>query len=76
MSRPAPWPEDTLMRSRRTLGEDHYTTLESAHTLARRLGDLGEYKQARALAEDTLMRRRRALGEDHPTTLDLGLTGK
>jgi tetratricopeptide (TPR) repeat protein len=54
---------------RTLLGENHPETLASALTLAWRLGDMGEYEQARALAQDTLIRYRRVLGEDHPETL-------
>jgi tetratricopeptide (TPR) repeat protein len=54
---------------RTILGEDHPETLASALTLAWRLGNLGKYEQARALAQDTLNRYRRVLGKDHPETL-------
>jgi Tetratricopeptide repeat/NB-ARC domain len=61
--------EDTLVRSRRVLGEDHPDTLTSADGLAGALYQLGEYLAARELSEDILARRRRVLGEDHPDTL-------
>jgi len=50
-------------------GEDHPSTLTSAHSLAIDLYELGEMQAARDLAQDTLDRRRRVLGEDHPKTL-------
>jgi hypothetical protein len=61
--------EDTLVRRRRVLGEDHPDTLASASGLAISLRAVGERQAARELNEDTLARRRRVLGEDHPDTL-------
>ena len=60
---------DTLARKRQVLGEDHPSTLISAHNLATSLHALGEVRAARDLDQDTLERRRRVLGEDHPETL-------
>jgi hypothetical protein len=61
--------QDTLVRFRRVLGEDHPDTLTSASNLAADLRELGEVSAARDLDQDTLQRRRRVLGEDHPDTL-------
>ncbi|MDT7842462.1 FxSxx-COOH system tetratricopeptide repeat protein [Streptomyces justiciae] len=61
--------EDTLVRRRQVLGEDHPSTLKAASNLAIRLAAVGEKEQARALNEDTLARRRRVRGKDHPDTL-------
>ena len=63
--------EDTLIRRRRVLGEDHPHTLTSASNLAAHLRALGDHKRACHLDEDTLARSRRVLGEDHPYTLSL-----
>jgi hypothetical protein len=43
--------EDTLIRSRRVLGENHPSTLTSASNLASDLHALGEDQQARGLEE-------------------------
>ena len=59
---PRRWPK------RRVLGDDHPSTLWSAHNLAIDLRALNEHQQARELDEDTL-NRRRVLGDDHPDTL-------
>jgi len=48
--------EDTLLRRRRVLGENHPATLTSAHHLATNLAALGEHAAARQLEEDTLER--------------------
>ena len=61
--------EDTLVRRRRVLGEDHPDTLASASNLVMTLERVSEDQAARELAEDILARRRRLLGEDHPDTL-------
>jgi hypothetical protein len=61
--------EDTLQRSRRVLGPDHWFTLGAATGLALGLAQLGEAEPARALGEDTLRRGRRVFGPDHATTL-------
>jgi hypothetical protein len=61
--------EDTLVRRRRMLGDDHPDTLNSANNLAITLQALGEDEHARRLYEDTLARRRRVLGDDHPETI-------
>ena len=61
--------QDTLDHKRRVLGEDHPSTLTSAHSLAADLYELGEVQAARDLAQGTLDRRRRVLGEDHTKTL-------
>jgi hypothetical protein len=60
--------EDTLIRGRRVLGDDHPFILLLAATLAFALTGLGEYRAARELAEDTLTRCRRVLVDDHPDT--------
>jgi Tetratricopeptide repeat len=61
--------EDTLVRRRGDLGEDHPDTLAAVNGLAISLRAAGEYQAARELDEDTLAGRRRVLGEDHPDTL-------
>lgn len=43
--------EDTLTRFRRTLGEDHPATLNSANNLALDLHALGEHARARQIEE-------------------------
>jgi Tetratricopeptide repeat len=60
--------EDTLLRRRQVLGEDHPYTLQSATSLAIDLRLLGDLQTARELDEDTLNRKRRVLGDDHPHT--------
>ena len=56
-------------RRRRTPGDNHPDTLNSADNLAADLRALGELQAARDLDQDTLDRRRRILGQDHPATL-------
>lgn len=56
--------EETLARSRRTLGEDHFHTLFVAIILAAALRGLGQHEQAHQLAQDTLTRMRRILGDN------------
>ena len=60
--------EDTLQRSRRTLGPDHLTTLWAAAALALAQTQVGETEAAGALREDTWQRCRRTLGPDNPIT--------
>jgi hypothetical protein len=60
--------EDTLIRRRRVLGDDHPDTLCSATSLADCLRAAGEVAAARELDEDTLTRSRQVLGDDHPDT--------
>src|SRR5947199_1484290 len=61
--------DDTLIRYRRVLGDDHLVTLRLAHSLAARLRAQGQHERACELNQDTLSRYRRVLGEDHPATL-------
>jgi hypothetical protein len=49
--------EDTLIRRRRVLGEEHPDTLISTSNLAADLRELGQYDATRQLDEDTLTRR-------------------
>ncbi|MGX9890320.1 tetratricopeptide repeat protein, partial [Streptomyces sp. NPDC002276] len=62
--------EDTLARRRRTLGDDHPDTLQSAHNLAITLYSLRQYAAAAQLLEDVRNHHRRTLGDDHPDTAD------
>jgi hypothetical protein len=50
--------EDTLIRRRRVLGEDHPDTLTSASNLAADLRALGEHERARQLEAHVRSRRR------------------
>jgi cellulose biosynthesis protein BcsQ len=59
--------QDTLLRRRQVLGEDHTHTLAAAVLLV-----LGDATTAGRLDEDILVRSRRILGEDHPFTLAVG----
>ena len=54
---------------RRTLGEEHPSTLTAMANLASSLRTLGNAKAARELEEQTLEVSRRTLGEEHPSTL-------
>ena len=60
--------EDTLARSRKSLGPDHPTTLGAAAAVTIALTRLGATEQATTLGADTLARSRNRLGPDHPIT--------
>ena len=55
--------------NRARLGNDHPSTLDSAHSLALTLHTLRHDQEAHDLEQDILRRRRRILGDDHPDTL-------
>ena len=59
--------QDILDRSRRVLGEDHPSTLDSANQLVNDLRFVGEVQAARDLAQDTLDRSRRVWARTTPT---------
>jgi eukaryotic-like serine/threonine-protein kinase len=54
---------------RRTLGEQHYETLQSSYSLATAYEFEGRYAEAEPVLKKTLEARRRVLGPDHPDTL-------
>jgi hypothetical protein len=57
--------EDTLIRFRRVLGEDHPESLTSASRLANMLDKLGAHGVARTLREDVTARRRKHHRHNH-----------
>jgi hypothetical protein len=59
-----------LAALRRTLGEDHLSTLTTRHNLAVVLHAQGEHAAARDELAAVLPALRRTLGEDHPSTLN------
>ncbi|TVY12783.1 Nephrocystin-3, partial [Lachnellula arida] len=56
---------------KRTLGEEHPSTLLSMGNLARSYSDLGRGQDAVQLAEKVYEARKRTLGEEHPNTLSI-----
>jgi hypothetical protein len=65
--------QDTLIRTRRLLGDDHPSTTVAMGSLALDLHRLGMFEKARELNEEGLARHRQALGDDHLQTLNLAL---
>lgn len=61
--------DDTLLRRRRVLGDEHADTLAAAHNLAIDHHALGRFEQALRLNEETYAARCRILGAEHPDTL-------
>ena len=61
--------EDTVTRSRRRLGADHFLTLFACAMLALANARDGDAEQGCALGEDTMQRARNSLGPDHLFTL-------
>jgi hypothetical protein len=64
----APLYHVALSAQRRTLGEDHPTTLASLYNTAGLLRKQGRRAEALALSRQALAAFRRVLGEGHPST--------
>jgi tetratricopeptide (TPR) repeat protein len=53
----------------RTLGADHPGTIDTRHSIARRISERGEYGNAETEFRDVLVAMRGVLGPEHPKTL-------
>jgi len=53
----------------RTLGADHPDTIDTRHSIARRLSERAEFDQAEVEYRDVIEAMRRVLGPEHPDTL-------
>jgi tetratricopeptide (TPR) repeat protein len=53
----------------RTLGADHPDTIDTRHSIARRLSERAEFDQAEVEYRDVIQAMRRVLGPEHPDTL-------
>lgn len=60
--------EQTLQKSRKSLGDDHPRTLTMMYNLALVLNSTGDHKGAKALLKEALPKSRAALGNDHSLT--------
>jgi len=64
-----PLQESALEKRRRTLGEEHPSTLIAINNMGILLQDQGRLAEAEPFFRETLEKRRRTLGEEHPDTL-------